>query len=190
MLHRATAPELEAAGDATARVSNISRALSEATTLVTRRTVLTSGAAAVVAAAGSLTAVPALNAADVPDDVSPWYRDVLARLVAGRKTEAKFVKLMLPELAENGNMVPFQIIVDSPMTQDDHIQTITVLSPANPQPIIATFELSPASGAARVAGRLRLARSQEVLVIAVHNRGALFSGAKRVVVTVGGCGVG
>jgi hypothetical protein len=36
------------------------------------------------------------------------------------------VVLTLPTLAENGNVVPLQIVVESPMTATDHVRRITV----------------------------------------------------------------
>lgn len=156
-----------------------------------RRAVL-GGALAVAAGAaiGWVAGTPAALAAALPDPPSIWFREALAKLVGDRKVEARLVKIEMPELAENGNMVPFTMSVDSPMTPDNYVRTVTILSPANPQPVIAAFELFPASGVARISGRLRLAKTQDVLVIAELSSGQLVSGTRRVDVTVGGCGVG
>jgi hypothetical protein len=42
--------------------------------------------------------------------------------------------LELPEIAENGNTVPFTIAVDSPMTEKDHVKAIHIIATSNPQP--------------------------------------------------------
>ena len=93
-----------------------------------------------------------------------------------------------PEVAENGNMVPFTVSVESPMTPDNYVKTLTILSTGNPQPVIARFHLSPASGRALVSGRLRLARTQDVIAIAELSNGTLIKAITKAAVTVGGCG--
>lgn len=152
--------------------------------LMSRRTLLTrlaSGVAAVLLPGQAL-------AAD--DDRTPQFQDALNTLLGDREAAVRDVVLELPDLAENGNMVPFTVSVASPMTDDDHVKTITILSTGNPQPVIARFHLTPANGRAQIMGRLRLARTQDVIAIAELNSGALVSGTANVKVTVGGCGAG
>ncbi|MBX9926805.1 MAG: thiosulfate oxidation carrier protein SoxY [Hyphomicrobiaceae bacterium] len=124
------------------------------------------------------------------DQPTPWFHEAYAKVTGGRPVEARLVKINLPQVAENGNMVPFALEVESPMTASDHVRSITILSPLNPQAFIASFEFSPASGAARVQGRMRLAKTQDVLIIAELSNGQLVSGSRRVEVIVSGCGTG
>jgi sulfur-oxidizing protein SoxY len=153
--------------------------------LTRRRVVLAAG----VGLAVVLPAIPTPHAA-VGDQPTAWFREALTKVTGERPVAAERVTVHIPAQAENGNMVPFSVTVDSPMTEADHVRTITVLSPLNPNAVIATFHLGPASGIARVSGRLRLARTQEVLVVAETSTGALLSGTAKVEVTVGGCGTG
>ena len=124
------------------------------------------------------------------EDVTAQFKAAYAKLVGDRKAPEDGVKLTLPDIAENGNMVPFSVYVESPMTDDDHVKTVTIFSTGNPQPVIGTFHFSPASGRALVSGRLRLARTQDLVVIAEMKSGALVSGRGNVKVTIGGCGAG
>jgi sulfur-oxidizing protein SoxY len=94
----------------------------------------------------------------------------------------------LPELAENGNVVPFTLAVDSPMTGADYVRTLYLLSTANPQAVVAKFHLVPATGKASVSGRMRLAKTQDVVAIAELSTGQLLVAARKVEVTIGGCG--
>ena len=94
----------------------------------------------------------------------------------------------MPEIAENGNTVPFTISVDSPMTETDYVKAIHVLATANPQPGVATFRFSPLSGKATVASRMRLARTQDVIAIAELSDGRFLMSKRNVKVTIGGCG--
>ncbi len=97
------------------------------------------------------------------------------------------VSLKLPPIAENGYSVPLDIAVDSPMTEDDHVRRVAVFSPRNPLPDVACFHLSPASGRAEIATRIRLAGSQDILAIAEMSDGSLWSGAASAVVTLAAC---
>jgi sulfur-oxidizing protein SoxY len=143
------------------------------------------------------------SAALVVVTVAPWdraYADDMTETSQFSSAYKKFigdrtpidgpVTLDLPELAENGNMVPFTLRVDSPMTPDDHVKTLTLFSTGNPQPVIATFTFSPLSGAVRVSGRLRLARTQDVIAVAELSSGVLIKGTTKVAVNIGGCGAG
>jgi sulfur-oxidizing protein SoxY len=149
---------------------------------LSRRDVLTT--CLCVAAATMLTPMQASAA----DERSPQFQEAYAKLTGGAQPTERGVTLELPEIAENGNMVPFSVSVQSPMTDADYVKQVTILSTGNPQPVIATFHLSPDSGRAQVSGRLRLARTQDLIAVAELNSGALVSGRTNVKVTVGGCG--
>ena len=73
------------------------------------------------------------------------------------------ISIDLPEIAENGNTVPLAITVDSPMTADDYVSDILVVAEANPRPTVVTFHLTPMSGRAEAATRIRLAATQNVV---------------------------
>jgi sulfur-oxidizing protein SoxY len=98
------------------------------------------------------------------------------------------IALELPAVAENGNMVPFTVSVDSPMTENDFVKAVHLISTANPQPAVATFRFTPASGRASVASRMRLAETQEVLAVAELSDGKFVLARQSVQVTIGGCG--
>ena len=98
------------------------------------------------------------------------------------------VLLELPKLAENGNVVPVTITVDSPMTASDHVTTIHLFSEKNPLPDIVEFHLGPHNGKARVGTRIRLAETQKVVAVATLSDGSLWSAAVEVVTTITGCG--
>lgn len=96
--------------------------------------------------------------------------------------------LEMPELAENGNVVPYSLAVTNPMTDNDYVHTLHLLSTANPQAVVAKFQLVPATGKASVSGRMRLAKTQDVVAIAEISTGQLVVAVRKVEVTIGGCG--
>jgi sulfur-oxidizing protein SoxY len=124
------------------------------------------------------------------EETTPQFQAAFKALAGDGTPSDGPVKLEMPELAENGNMVPFTISVESPMTDDNHVKTLTIFSTGNPQPIIAKFHFSPNSGRVLVSGRMRLARTQDVIAVAHLSTGALIKGATKVSVNVGGCGAG
>ena len=130
-----------------------------------------------------------LKAARAQDQTQtqPWEQAVRKILGDAKPTEGKIV-VELPEIAENGNTVPFTIAVDSPMTEKDNVKAIHIIATANPQPGVATFRLSPLSGKATVASRMRLQRTQDVIVIAELSEGRFVMTKRPVKVTIGGCG--
>lgn len=97
------------------------------------------------------------------------------------------VALTLPVLAENGNSVRMSVAVDSPMTDEDHVEFVQLFSEANPLPDIARFELGPLSGRAEIETRIRLSAEQRVVAVAGMNDGSLWSGSASIVVTIAAC---
>jgi sulfur-oxidizing protein SoxY len=131
----------------------------------------------------------ALAGAGVPAAATPPEAAAEIAKFTGGKTAAKGkISIDLPEIAENGNTVPLTITVDSPMTADDHISDILVVADGNPRPGLATFHLSPMSGRAEAATRIRLAATENIIVVAKTGKGEFFTAQKPVKVTIGGCG--
>ncbi len=147
---------------------------------LTRREVLALGAmsatAALAMAHGSAQAAPADAAAEI------------AKFTGGKTPETGRVTIELPEIAENGNAIPLSVVVDSPMTTDNHITDILVVAEGNPSPGVAAFKFTPMSGRAEIATRIRLAGSQNVVVVARTSNGGLLTAQRQVKVTIGGCG--
>jgi sulfur-oxidizing protein SoxY len=97
------------------------------------------------------------------------------------------VRFEIAPLVENGNTVPIQVSVDSPMTPADHVQSIAVFNERNPQPQVAVFTLGPRAGRASVSARMRLATSQKLVAVARMNDGSHWSRSVDVIVTLAAC---
>ena len=98
------------------------------------------------------------------------------------------VKIIAPEIAENGNTVPITVEVESPMTDKDHVKRVMVLAEGNPNPGVASFNLTPAMGEAKVDIRIRLAKTQNVVAVAEMSDGSVWKASQEIKVTIGGCG--
>ncbi|MEM6534419.1 MAG: thiosulfate oxidation carrier protein SoxY [Pseudomonadota bacterium] len=113
--------------------------------------------------------------------------DTARSLFGDAPIETGRVTVKMPPIAENGYSVPIDISVESPMTADDHVTRIAIISERNPVATIAQFHLSPQSGLAHVSTRIRLAGTQDVLVVAEMNDGSLWSATTEIVVTLAAC---
>jgi len=97
------------------------------------------------------------------------------------------IELRVPAVAENGAQVPLSILVDSAMTEADHVRAIHVFAPRNPTPGVASFHLFAGLARAEVQTRIRVAEEQAILVLAVHADGSIRRAAAALKVTRGGC---
>ncbi len=109
-------------------------------------------------------------------------------LTGGATVTPGGMKLVLPELAENGNIVALAVTVESPMTAQDHVKAVHVFSALNPIATVARFHLSPRAGAnPTVNTNIRLADSQRVTAIAAMSDGSFRSADANVVITIAAC---
>ena len=137
------------------------------------------GAAAPVAAPGGASPNPHVT----------WQEAMRAMIGSAQPVEGR-IALELPETAENGNVVPFTVTIDSPMTDQDFVKVVHIFSTANPKPDVASAYFSNLSGKAVFSSRMRLGRSQDVIAVAEMSDGKVYLGRRAVKVTIGGCGTG
>lgn len=100
---------------------------------------------------------------------------------AGPLAESKDLNLKVPDIAENGAVVPVDVVCTIPNTT-----WIAILVEKNPQPLCAQFDF--ANGAlAEVSARLKMGQTSLVKAVAKAD-GKFYTAQKEVKVTVGGCG--
>jgi sulfur-oxidizing protein SoxY len=143
---------------------------------------------AALAAGATGLALSAIGWQDVAFATPTEAADEIAKFTGGKTAEKGKIAIELPEIAENGNTVPLSVSVDAPMTADNYVSEILVVSEGNPRPGVALFHLTPMSGKASATTRIRLAATQNIVVVAKTSGGQFFTGQKLVKVTIGGCG--
>ncbi|MGB3719020.1 MAG: SoxY-related AACIE arm protein [Proteobacteria bacterium] len=111
----------------------------------------------------------------------------LEKITGGAPVTEGRVKLEISSLAENGFSVPLTVSVDSPMTADDYVKTIHILSEKNPVAEVVKFNLSPRMGRAKVSTSIRMADTQRVLAVAEMHDGSFWSAEAHVIVTLSAC---
>jgi sulfur-oxidizing protein SoxY len=113
--------------------------------------------------------------------------NALQAFLAGRVPRRERVRLDLPSLADNGFAVPMRITVAGPFAPGPYVRSIRIFSEINPVPDLATFEFPLPLERVELDSRIRLAGTQQIVVVAQMNDGQLYAAATEVVVTLAGC---
>jgi sulfur-oxidizing protein SoxY len=101
---------------------------------------------------------------------------------AANAADSKDIVLKAPDIAENGAVVPIEVVSNIPNSV-----SIAVLSLKNPLPLAASFDF--ANGAMpEMQVRVRLAETTMVKAVVKTADGKFYTAQKEVKVTVGGCG--
>lgn len=123
-----------------------------------------------------MTPAPATAAAP-PKTAAQWIEE----FTGGAPIADGGVELTAPEIAENGNTVP--LAVSAPGATQ-----ILLLAPENPFAGVMLARFGPAAGSRRLATRIRMAKTQELIALARLEDGSIHRATATVKVTVGGCG--
>ncbi len=102
--------------------------------------------------------------------------------------EGDIIKLTVPEIAENGAVVPVKVQVDHPMEESNYVKAIHVLNTKNGNARCVDVMLTPANGKGYFATRVKLSSTQEVVALVELSDGTFLKAGKSVKVTIGGCG--
>jgi len=136
-------------------------------------------------AAGAL-ALIACGPARAADGVLPAIPE-LTKFLALRSPRWERIRLDLPRLADNGFAVPMRVTVAGPFAPGPFVRTIAVFAETNPVPDLAVFEFPQPLERIEIDTRIRLAGTQQVVVVAELTDGSLLAAAMEVVVTLAGC---
>jgi len=134
-------------------------------------------------AAAAVLAVPRWLFASRPDKAfdADNADTVISDLFDGPLIESDQVTLKVPDIAENGAVVPVTVSTDLA-----DVESISMIVDNNPTPLVALFELSPQS-VGEVSVRMKMGESSVVRTV-VKAGGQYYTASKEVKVTIGGCG--
>jgi sulfur-oxidizing protein SoxY len=139
-----------------------------------------------VTAAGSglaLAALPPGPARATPEAVAAAMREIIGE--AGPKKGR--VKIEMPVMVENGNVVPMTVSVDAPLEGPERALSLHVFAELNPNPNVANFHFGPLAGKPVASTRIRLATSQTVIALAKLADGSLWRDDIELLVTLAAC---
>jgi sulfur-oxidizing protein SoxY len=105
----------------------------------------------------------------------------ITELFGAMPQQSDAVSMKIPDIAENGAVVPVTVSTDLP-----DVESISVVVDNNPTPLTASFQMSPRM-APTVSLRIKMGQSSNVRAI-VKTSSGLFNASKEVKVTIGGCG--
>ncbi|MFA6015807.1 MAG: thiosulfate oxidation carrier protein SoxY [Gallionellaceae bacterium] len=101
--------------------------------------------------------------------------------VSTAENNAVFIQLSVPEIAENGAVVPVKVTSTMP-----NVEQISIFVDKNPNVLAANFTL-PAGTEAMVTTRVKMGKTGNIVAL-VKADGKFYRVAKEVKVTAGGCG--
>lgn len=107
--------------------------------------------------------------------------DALKGLGASGVADSKDILIKAPDIAENGSMVPVEVV-----SQIAGTQSIAILSDKNPLPLLAAFDFTDGAQG-YVSTRIKMGQTSIVRVV-VKAGDKHYSAAKEIKVTIGGCG--
>lgn len=133
----------------------------------------------------SLAIAQSVNAAQ---DETTWNNTLKKSYFAGKTIQESntVIELETPYRAEDPALVPIKIISKIKQTEDYYIKKITVFVDKNPYPFVGEFELTPETGKADLAMRVRVNTYSYIRAIAEMNDGKLYM-TKKFVKASGGC---
>jgi sulfur-oxidizing protein SoxY len=98
-------------------------------------------------------------------------------------TDGGKVTIKAPDIAENGAVVPIEV-----MANLERVESIAIFGEENPKPLVAQFNFpDPDNAVGWVKARIKLARTSKVFAV-VKADGKLYKAEREVKVTIGGCG--
>jgi sulfur-oxidizing protein SoxY len=96
-------------------------------------------------------------------------------------TPSEQIELKVPEIAENGAVVPVSI-----KTTLENVELIAIVIAKNPRPVAATFEILPGT-LPEISSRIKMRETSDVMAVVKTSNGN-YSISREVKVTIGGCG--
>ncbi len=106
--------------------------------------------------------------------------DALAAIGGNGASETSDIQVKAPDIAENGSVVPVEIVTTLP-----DVESIAILGERNTNPLIAFYMLAEFDGS--LSTRVKMGQTANVRAV-VKAGGKTYTAAKEVKVTVGGCG--
>jgi sulfur-oxidizing protein SoxY len=144
-----------------------------------------------IAAAGTLTFLGVGALTRAANATAESAAAEMNKLTNGAKilpAPAAALKVTLPEIAEDGSQVQITIVAEKTMPDGGAVRTVHVIAQDNPQPLVVSFTLSPLLAKNSITTRVRLAQTEDVIVLVVTDKGTPYTFRKNVKVTIGGCG--
>lgn len=138
------------------------------------------GVLSVAVAAGLLKPTRVLAAWNEAGFGARTLPEALSAIGAGSAAASREITIKTPEIAENGAVVPVDVITSLP-----DVESIAIFGEKNAFPLVGHYRLADFDGL--LATRIKMGSTSNVRVV-IKAGGKLYSASREVKVTVGGCG--
>ena len=141
----------------------------------------------------AMVGVPSLVLADNNEEIVKSSNqmsldEAIVLIVGNNKVEkSNKVKLKIPGIPENGMVVPVRVQVDYPMGKDNYVKSIHILSTENSNTRTIDFFLTPSNAEASFKTKIKLSKSQKVMVVVGLSNGTFLKAEKATKVTMTAC---
>jgi sulfur-oxidizing protein SoxY len=138
------------------------------------------GAISIAIAAGLLKPTQVMAAWNESGFDTKSVADAMAAIGAGGAVNSKEVLIKTPDIAENGAVVPVDVVTDLP-----NVEFIALFGEKNIFPLVGQYKLTDFDGL--LTTRIKLGTTSNVRAV-VKAGGKYYTATKEVKVTLGGCG--
>lgn len=143
------------------------------------------------ALAGAAVVAPTLLTTEAQAmDVLPFTLEMaMKEFTHGKEAKEGKIDLDVPAVAENGLALPVKVSVESPMTDDDYVKHLTILSSKAKDVRVARVNFTPLCGTAYYYTKCKLGGPEnDIYAIAEMSNGDIYMVKKFVKANVAGCG--
>ncbi len=139
------------------------------------------GTVALAVAAGLLKPTQAMAARNKAAFEAKNVGDAMTGLGLAGPIDSKEIVIRMPDIAENGSVVPVEVISSIAGTS-----SIAIFAEKNGTPLVGTFNFS-GGALGHIVVRIKVAQSSFIRAVVTAD-GKSYTAAKEVKVTIGGCG--
>jgi len=112
---------------------------------------------------------------------------IIKNIIGGRTLSEGLIELEVPDIAEDGNVVPVKFNINCSMSREDYPKKVHVLALENPFPEVAVYNFFPDMGKAEVSFRCRMRTSAFLMIIAEMSDDRVSIEKKYIDVMLGAC---
>jgi sulfur-oxidizing protein SoxY len=123
-----------------------------------------------------------------PDPPNETVARLIHDCVGDREIKRGHVVLDMPDLAEDGRIVPVEINSDLPVAGDAYVKAVYLIVDFNPDPLVGAYHFSPANGPVALTTRIKMRRTSWIRAIVESSTGEVWADYKKVETTLNGCG--
>jgi len=123
-----------------------------------------------------------------PDPPNELVAKLIHDCVGDREIKRGHVVLDMPDLAEDGRIVPVEIESDLPVTEAQYVKAVYLFVDFNPDPLLAVYRFTPATGPLAVSTRIKMRRTSWIRAIVETSTGEVWADYKKVETSLNGCG--